>query len=271
MLRRIVVSVAVIAVVGTALVACGDSSKAITVGALYPRSGPQGPGGTEEYRGVQLAADWANNTSVVQGTRIKLVPVDAARAEQVPDAMDSLARRGVSLVVGSHGSAISAAAAREATVRKLAFFETGAVGLTAPDDSNGTNFFRLAPMGANLGRAAIDFVQDQLAPKLAAHGPLRYGVAYVDDPYGRAVAQGALDTVKERGLVLAGSFPYDANATDFGPVVARIGAAHPDVLFSAAYVPDGVAVRKALVASHTQLLAAIGTSSSYCMQAFGDA
>ena len=93
----------------------------------------------------------------------------------------------------------------------------------------------------------------------------------MNDPYGRAVAQGALDTIKERGLTFAGSFPYDANAKDFAPVAAQIAGSHADVLFSAAYVDDGVAVRKALVEAHTPLLAGIGTSSSYCMQAFGDA
>src|SRR4051794_19678474 len=261
MIRRLVVALAVVAVVSTALAACSDSSKAITVGTLYPRTGPQGPGGTEELRGVQLAADWANDSSVVEGTRIKLADVDAVRAEAVPDAMDSLVKKGASIVLGSHGSAISAAAAREATVKRLAFFETGAVGQTAPDDSNGANFFRLAPMGANLGRAAITFVEDRLAGKLPTHGPLRYGVTYVDDAYGRAVAQGALDTIKKRGLTLAGAFAYDAHATDYGPLVARVGAAHPDVLFAAAYIDDGVAVRKALVAAHTPLLAGIGTSS----------
>src|SRR2546430_6786518 len=102
MIRRFVLAVAVVAVVSTGLAACGDSSKTITIGTLYPRTGRQGPGGTEELRGVQLAADWANNTSVVQGTRIKLVQVDAARAEAVPDAMDSLVRRGASIVLGSH-------------------------------------------------------------------------------------------------------------------------------------------------------------------------
>src|SRR5438105_9630140 len=137
MIRRLALPIAVVAVLGTALGACGDSSKTITIGALYPRTGPQGAGGTEELRGVQLAADWANDSSVVQGTRIRLAEVDAARAEAVPDAMDGLARRGVSVILGSHGSAISAAAAREATVKQLAFFETGAVGQTAPDDSNG--------------------------------------------------------------------------------------------------------------------------------------
>src|SRR5207248_5140017 len=118
-----------------------------------------------ELRGVELAADWANTTSVVEGTRIKLAEVDAARAEAVPDAMDGLARRGVSVILGSHGSAISAAAAREATVKKLAFFETGAVGQTAPEDSNATNFFRLAPMGANLGRAAINRSEERRVGK----------------------------------------------------------------------------------------------------------
>src|SRR5438270_7279112 len=102
MIRRLVLLVAVVAVFGTVLAACGDSSKTITIGALYPRTGSQGPGGTEELRGVQLAADWANTTSVVEGTRIKLAEVDAARAEEVPGAMDSLAQRGVSIVLGSH-------------------------------------------------------------------------------------------------------------------------------------------------------------------------
>jgi branched-chain amino acid transport system substrate-binding protein len=266
-LRRLVL---VTVLAGTVLAACGDSSKTVTVGALYPRSGPQGPGGTEELRGVQLATDWANNSSVVQGTRIRLAQVDAARAEAVPDAMDKLARQGVSVVLGSHGSSISAAAAREATAKRLAFFETGAVGQIDNETSNGTNFFRMAPMGANLGRAAITFVEEQLKSKLPVTGPLRYGVVYVDDSYGRAVAQGALDTIKERGLTLVGSFPYDAHAADHSTLVARVGAARPDVLFAAAYIDDGVAVRKALVASHVPLLAGIGTSSSYCMQDFGN-
>ena len=41
------------------------------------------------------------------------------------------------------------------------------------------------------------------------------------------------------------------------------------MLFASAYVDDGVAVRRALVRQHVPLLAAIGSSSSYCMPAFG--
>ncbi len=67
--------------------------------------------------------------------------------------MESLRRRGVSVVVGSHGSPISAVAADVATQAGMSFWETGAVGQVGPDSSGGRNFFRLAPLGANLGRA----------------------------------------------------------------------------------------------------------------------
>jgi branched-chain amino acid transport system substrate-binding protein len=266
--RRLVLSLVVLA---TVLAACGNSRSSVSLGALYPQSGPQGTGGTEELRGLRLAVEWANAHGGVKGQHVRLSEVDAARAEAVPGAMDALAAQGVSVVLGSHGSAISSAAAREATTKRVAFFETGAVGQIDNETSNGRNFFRMAPMGANLGRSAISFIDEQLANKLPAHGPLRYAVALVEDAYGRAVAQGAIDAIHERGLNLVGTFPYDAHAADFGPLVTQIAAAKPDVFFAAAYVDDGVAVRKALVAQHVPLLAGIGTSSSYCMQAFGDA
>src|SRR5438552_2791802 len=125
MTRPLILAVAVVAVVSAALAACGDTSKTITVGTLYPRTGPQGPGGGD--------------------------------------------------------------------------------------------------------------VRDALHERAA--------------PYGRRRAQAALEAIKCSGLVSAGSFPYDANVKAFGPLLAQIGAARPDVVFSAAYVDDGVDGRKALVTS----------------------
>jgi hypothetical protein len=42
------------------------------------------------------------------------------------------------------------------------------------------------------------------------------------------------------------------------------------VLFVAAYLDDGVAMRRSLVAAPVPLVTGIGTSSSYCMPAFGE-
>jgi len=265
MLRRIAV---VVFGLGAVTVACGGPSKSVAIGALYPTSGTQGTGGTQELHGVQLAVEWANAHGGLRGGHIRLVQADASRAEAVPVAMKALVARGASVVVGSHGSAISAAAAAVAEQDKVSFWETGAVGQIDEGSPAGRNFFRLAPMGANLGRAAITFVRDEFASKLPRR-PVRYAVAYVDDAYGRAVAQGAVDEINSSGLTLAATFPYGGTTKDFAPIAARIASAKPDALFAAAYLDDGVALRQALVAGHVPLLAGIGTSSSFCMPDFG--
>jgi branched-chain amino acid transport system substrate-binding protein len=255
-----------VAVVAAALPACASAATALKVGAVYPRTGSQGEQGSEEYRGVALAAQWANDHHVLPGRTITLVPEDAPRAEAVDRVMASLQARGVRLVVGSHGSAVSAAAADSATARHMLFWETGAVGQISQSVKGGRAFFRLAPMGANLGHNAIAFMAAERVPQPG----LRYGIAHVDDAYGRAVAQGAADEIAARGLRLSGDFAYPATGADYDALARRIAAAHVDVLFVAAYLDDGVALREAMVRDGVRLTASIGTSSSYCHPAFGD-
>jgi ABC-type branched-subunit amino acid transport system substrate-binding protein len=136
-------------------------------------------------------------------------------------------------------------------------------------DANGL-VFRMAPTGGVLGRSAISFVAEQLAPKLArTPGSLRWAVVSVDDVYGEAVAEGALAELRRRGLRVVGEFAYDPNRYDPKAAVRRIAATRPDVLFVVAYLEDGVALRRETVRQHVPLLASIGTSSSYCMPQFG--
>ena len=267
------------AVLGVVAVACagGSSSparpsaagRALTIGALYPLSGPQGGGGQEEERGAQLAVELANSRGGVRGHLLRLDAIDVPSGGLAPDAIDQFASRGERIVIGTHGSTISAPASVAAARDGLLLWETGAVGETAPGAAAGDHFFRLSPMGAHLGRTAVDFVVDAVTPRLAAHRPLRYAVTYVDDAYGRSVGLGAVDEVSRRGQVLAGSFAYQLRGFDAAALVAGVAAVHPDVLVVSAYIDDGVALRQATVASHLPLLASIGTSSSYCMPAFG--
>jgi branched-chain amino acid transport system substrate-binding protein len=251
------------------LAACGGSgADTVTVGALYPTAGAQGAGGSEELRGVRLAVEWANDHGGIDGKKIRLREAAADRAEAVPGALAALAKDDVTLVLGSHGSTMSAVAAREAGRRGISFWETGAVGEIDAPDAAGRTFFRLAPMGASLGRHAITFVRDALAPKLPTQRGLRYAVTYIDDAYGRAVGKGAEAEVTESGQTFAGGFPYDPQTKDFAPLAAQLAEARPDVLFAVSYLDDGVALRRAT--THLPLLAAIGTSSSFCHPAFGD-
>ena len=242
---------------------------ALTLGAVYPVSGKQGPGGTEEANGARLAVELANQRGGVHGRPVRLDVVDVGAGEAAPSAIEDLQRRGVDIVLGSYGSTISAPAAVAANRRGMLLWETGAVGEIAPEAGAGESFFRLAPMGASLGRAAVAFVRDQLSPLLGPPAePLRYAVAYVDDAYGRSVGLGAVDEVERSGQVLAGTFPYDLRGFDAPGLARSIAATAPDVLFVSAYLEDGVALRKATVDEGLALRASVGTSSSYCMPSF---
>ena len=248
-----------------------DSSNAVTIGAIYPISGRQGPGGLEEANGARLAVELANERGGLRGRPIRLQLVDVDRGEAAATALGKLRRDGVDVVLGTYGSTISAPAAAAASSSGMVLWETGAVGLIGADSGAGESFFRMAPMGSSLGRAAVSFVRDRLASELGTTSPLRYAVAYVDDAYGRSVGLGAAEEAQAAGGQLVGTFPYSVRDLDAEALVRSIAATQPEVLFVSAYLDDGIALRKAQVSQGLHLKASIGTSSSYCMPSFAAA
>ncbi len=267
--RLSIVAVALLLIAGGCT--ASDDSDALTLGAIYPISGLQGPGGIEEANGVRLAVELANQRGGVHGRPVRLELLDVDRGDAAPRALDRLQRQGIDVVLGTYGSTISAPAAAAAQRSGMVLWETGAVGLIGSDAGAGESFFRLAPMGASLGRAAVAFVRDRLSSTLGATGPLRYAVAYVDDAYGRSVGLGAAEEAQASGQELVGTFPYSIRGLDAEALVREIATTQPDVLFVSAYLDDGIALRKAQVSQGLGLKASIGTSSSYCMPSFAHA
>jgi branched-chain amino acid transport system substrate-binding protein len=226
--------------------------------------------GKDEYRGVLLAQRMVNDAGGVRGRPIQIRSLDVAGSDAAASAVEDLDRAGVRVVLGSYGSAISSAASSATAARDMVFWETGAVGMIPESSARGELTFRVPPTGATLGREAIDFISGQLAPRLHRDPhSLRFAVSYVDDVYGRSVAAGAVDELRALGLNDVGEIGYDARTADMNVVARKIAAARPDVLFVSAYLEDGIALRRALVARHVRLLANIGTSSSYCEPDFG--
>ena len=262
-MRRIVGVLALVLVANACAAVRGEAP--FVVGAVYPTGGSQGPGGIEEYRGVRLAADFANARGGVNGRRIEIRLEKAERREHAPAAVDVLADEGVDVVLGSYGSTISQPTANAAIRRGLVFWETGAVGELGMALRGNRGVFRYPNAGEVLGERAIAFVEDRL--DLGAD--LRYAVAYADDVYGRSVGGGALDEIRRRDLELAADLPYDLRTVDYRELARRIEHARTDVLVVAAYLEDGVALRREIVKRNVPLKVNIGTSSSYCMREFG--
>jgi branched-chain amino acid transport system substrate-binding protein len=261
------VALAVVAVVGLSG-SCSSGANEILVGAVYPTGGGQGMGGVEEFRGVDLAADLVNREGGIRGRPVRLVLEPADSSDGAPDAVERAVDAGASVVVGSYGSTISAPAADAASRLDVVFWETGAVGEVGEAAAPGTRFFRAVAGGESLGQNAVAFIRDQRLPGGEGR-EARYSVTYVDDPYGRAVGQGALREIEDSGLSLAGTFPYELESVDYISLAKQIRRAGTDVLVVVAYMVDGVNLRRALVGENVPLLATIGTSSSYCHPEFG--
>jgi branched-chain amino acid transport system substrate-binding protein len=273
-MRRTVAALAALALaVGAcSLAPADDGDTAITVGAVYPLSGSQGQGGIDEHRGALLAAQLVNADGGIDGRSIEIVSTDASAAEAAPGAVADLAAGGIDVVLGSYGSTISAPASEAAAAHDMLFWETGAVGMLSARSEQGVRTFRMPPTGAVLGRNAISFVDGPLAESFGRDPrELRYAVSFVDDVYGRSVASGALQSAAELGLEVVGRFGYDFRTVDYDALARRIGRSGADVLFVSAYLVDAVELRRALVRNDVDLLASIGTSSSYCMPEFGAA
>jgi branched-chain amino acid transport system substrate-binding protein len=256
---------------GSLAVGCTTSKPVLEIGAVYPLTGAASPGAIDEHRGALLAAELVNRAGGVDGRQIQVESVDTPTSDVATGAVDELAARGVKIVLGSYLSTISGPASTEAAKRGLLFWETGAVGMLPASSELGSLTFRVPPTGEVLGRAAITFIADQIAPKLHRDPrSLRFAISYVNDVYGRSVQGGAESAMRSLGLHSVGSFGYDYSNVDMARLVTRIKAAKPDILFVSSYLPDAIALRRQLVKQHVALLANIGTSSSYCMPAFGD-
>ena len=272
-MRRALALLAALAVTAACSVAPGaDDDDTIEVGAVYPLSGSQGQGGIDEHRGALLAAQLVNADGGIGGRTIEIVSTDVAAAEAAPGAVADLAAGGIDVVLGSYGSTISAPASETAAAHDMLFWETGAVGMLSARSEQGVRTFRMPPTGAVLGNNAIAFVDGPLAESFGRDPrDLRYAVSFVDDVYGRSVASGALQAAADLDLDVVGRFGYDFRTVDYDALARRIDRSGADVLFVSAYLVDAVELRRALVRNDVDLLASIGTSSSYCMPEFGAA
>ncbi len=132
-MRRLVATATALLLLATGCGLGNGDGDAITIGAIYPMSGSQGPGGVEESRGAQVAVELVNRDGGVDGRKVKLKLVDVDVGSAAPKAMRDLHADGIDLVIGTYGSTISAPAAEVAAQEDMLLWETGAVGeMTGP-------------------------------------------------------------------------------------------------------------------------------------------
>jgi branched-chain amino acid transport system substrate-binding protein len=260
---------ALIAVLLVVAAACAQSQpvarqQSIVLGAIYPLSGPQAPGGKEELAGVEAALQAAEAGGA---PRIRLQVIDATTPQAASDAVDSLVRTfHVPAILGTYGSTLSVVAAARAEQLKTVYWETGAV--ADPITAQRHYVFRTVATGSALGRMAVNFTHDVLIPADKLTAP-RAVIVRVDDVYGRSVGGGEQQLAQTLGIDVVDVIDYNPIAFNPDAIAARLAEDRPDLLYDVSYLNDGIAIWQAVLRHHVPLKGAIGTSSAFCMPLFG--
>ncbi|MGA7911067.1 MAG: ABC transporter substrate-binding protein [Candidatus Dormiibacterota bacterium] len=249
--------------------ACGQSLTAparqsIVLGAIYPLSGPQAPGGKEELAGVQAALQVAEEEGA---PNVRLQVIDATTPQAASAAVDTLVHDyHVPAILGTYGSTLSAAASARAEQLKTVYWETGAV--ADPITAQRNYVFRTVATGSSLGRMAVNFTHDVLMPAAQLKAP-RAVVVRVNDIYGSSVGGGEQQLAQALGINVVDVIEYNPNAYDPDIIALRLAEDRPDFLYDVSYLDDGIAIWQAILRHHVMLKGAIGTSSAFCMPLFG--
>jgi len=249
----------------------GGTPAPYRVGAVFPLHGPLAASAHEEYLGVDIARELVNQDGGVAARPIALDVQELDTQEQAAPAVQRLRADGVDVVIGGYSSELSIPASADASADGLVYWEAGAVAdrITQRDLPL---VFRVGATGANLGSNSGRFAVDQLAPRLhRAPSALRASLVVADDAYAHSVADAAGATVMAAGMPVVSSSVYDPLHPDFAPVLATLRAAHPDILILASHIPDGIAFRRAILASGLHVGAFIGSTMAQCMDDFGEA
>ena len=248
-----------------ALLIVGCSSllprQTLVIGAIYPLSGAQAPGGSQELAGVRAALTLAGND-----VQLKVVSVETAADARA--AVDRLIDRDhVPVIVGTYGSTLAEAAAARAEERHVVYWETGAVADMVTQRRS--YVFRTVATGSTLGQTAVAFTSQVLVAAAGVQNPaVRAVIVNVDDVYGRSVADGEQALAAQLGIPVVDRVQYDPKAFDPYAVADRVAAARPDYLWDVSYLDDGIRVWQAIVDLGVPLRAAVGTSSAFCMPEF---
>ena len=235
----------------------------LLLGAIYPLSGPQAPGGKQELAGVEAALQLAEAGGA---PKVKLQVIDATTPDEAAAAVDTLVQTyHVPAILGTYGSTLSAAASARAEALRTVYWETGAV--ADPITAQRQYVFRTVATGSALGRMAVQFTHDVLVPGSNLSAP-RAVVVRVNDIYGRSVGGGEQQLAQTVGIDVVDVIEYDPKAFEPDVIAARLAADHPDFLWDVSYIDDGIAIWRAILQQHIALRGAIGTSSAFCMPEF---
>ncbi len=208
----------------------GGAAQAATVkiGFNVPLTGFAAADGKSALTGAQLAVEQANAEGGIDGKMIELQVYDdqASPKESVPIATKLATQDQVNIAISGSYSGATRAAAGVFQANGIPYISAYAVhpGITRSGDF----VFRTSFVGEVQGRAGAKLAGDILGKKRAVLITLK-------NDFGKSLAAGFKEAAGKFGVAIAAEYEYSIKDRQFGPIVAKVKADDPEVIYASGY------------------------------------
>ena len=222
------VMLAIGATTGGALAADG-----IKVGVLLPLTGSQAKFGEIEKRSYEMAAAEINAKGGVNGKKIELLfEDDTGKPDVGRSGMEKLiSREKVPVITGGYSSSVTAAAAPVAQQFKVPFV----ICTGSADDVTEKGYdyvFRVNPPASEYPNAVKSFLHE------VGKDVKTIALLYENSAFGQSSSKSFEADAVALGLKIVVKEGYQAGAIDFKPILTKVKAANPDMIYMVSYVMD---------------------------------
>jgi branched-chain amino acid transport system substrate-binding protein len=205
----------------------------IKVGVLLPLTGSQAKFGEIEKRSFEMAAEEINAKGGVNGKKIELLfEDDTGKPDVGRSGVEKLiSREKVPVITGGYSSSVTAAAAPVAQQFKVPFV----ICTGSADDVTEKGYdyvFRVNPPASEYPNAVKSFLQG------VAKDVKTVALLYENSAFGQSSSKSFEQDAVDLGLKIVVKEGYQAGAIDFKPILTKVKAANPDMIYMVSYVMD---------------------------------
>jgi branched-chain amino acid transport system substrate-binding protein len=222
-----------------------DDDGILVLGVLLPTTGPGATlFGEGMINAVELARDEINDAGGVLGTDVELIGADeGATAASAAIGYDSLITRGVDAIIGPASSIVALSDLDAAVSAGVMSCSPTATALALDDYPDNGLFFRTVPSDS-LQMVALARIAERT-------GSTSIAIGYLDDSYGRGLAQALGAAVGVRGLSVLAQIAFSGDDEQLADEAAALLADSPGVVAILGDAGDG-----------TRFLASVAQASS---------
>lgn len=234
---------AVAAVLAWQYAAPKPAKKEVKVGIIFPLTGFLAPFGKDCTDGVKAAIEIFNEENILEGVKITYIVADSQSDPSVAasEAERLITVEKVDVIVGSYASSLAMAISQVAERYSVPMFEVIAAANELTMNRGAKWTFRFGPAGLYYGYVAVDFLVNELAPKMGWNvKDLKIAIVHEDSPYGTGCADGDEKRLKELGLGdnIVTRERYSAKTTDLSPLILKLKELGVDIVLYTGYAAD---------------------------------